>query len=115
MRDARRSAGAHPRKAGNNAVAALSWLPLIMEITNGVEGLGAVCVVAAACKALGIAAPPRLASHPQAFNANLKLYVNTPQGAIKPAAPVVLPQPVAHATVPATAATCCVPPADGAP
>ena len=40
MRDARRSAGAHPRKAGNNAVAALSWLPLIMEITNGVEGLG---------------------------------------------------------------------------
>ena len=37
MRDARRSAGAHPR---NNAVAALSWLPLIMEITNGVEGLG---------------------------------------------------------------------------
>ena len=78
MRDARRSAGAHPRKAGNNAVTALSWLPLIMEITNGVEGLGAVCVVAAACKALGIAAPPRLASHPQAFNANLKLYVNTP-------------------------------------
>ena len=40
MRDARRSAGAHPRKAGNNAVATLSWLPLIMEITNGVEGLG---------------------------------------------------------------------------
>ena len=40
MRDARRSAGAHPRTAGNNAVAALSWLPLIMEITNGVEGLG---------------------------------------------------------------------------
>ena len=40
MRDARRSAGAHPRKAGNNAVVALSWLPLIMELTNGVEGLG---------------------------------------------------------------------------
>ena len=40
MRDARRSAGAHPRKAGNNAVTALSWLPLIMELTNGVEGLG---------------------------------------------------------------------------
>ena len=40
MRDARRSAGAHSRKVGNNAVAALSWLPLIMEITNGVEGLG---------------------------------------------------------------------------
>ncbi len=40
MRDARRSAGAHPRKAGNNAVAALWGLPLIMEITNGVEGLG---------------------------------------------------------------------------
>ncbi len=40
MRDARRRTGAHPHKAGNNAVVALSWLPLIMELTNGVEGLG---------------------------------------------------------------------------
>ena len=41
-----------------------------MEITNGVEGLGRSALLRRLAKALGIAAPPRLAAHPQAFNAN---------------------------------------------
>ena len=40
MRDARCSAGGHPRKTGNKAGAALSWLPLILKSPMGLKAWG---------------------------------------------------------------------------
>ena len=77
MRDARRSAGVHPRKAGNKAGVALSWLPLTSKPKMGLKAWGGL-FCRGGLQGARIAAPPLLASHPQAFNANPKLYVNTP-------------------------------------
>ena len=77
MRDARRSAGVHPRQAGNKAGVALSWLPLTSKSEMGLKAWGGLRCCSG-WQGTGLAAPLRLASHPQVFNANSKLYVNTP-------------------------------------
>ena len=77
MRDARRSACVHPHKPCNKVGMALSWLPLIRMVCLGLVAWGSLrrC---SGWQGTSLAAPLRLAAHPQAANAIPKLYVNTP-------------------------------------